>query len=93
MASFDARVLERHAGKHFRQKHVARDLLRDGARAGGVGAFAAQVGNHGADDPDRIDARMIVEAAVLDGQDGLDHARRNGRQRHGPALLAVADVE
>ena len=90
---FLARVLERHAGKHLRQKDVARDLLRDGAAAGRVRALAAQVGERGAEDADRIDARMLVEASVLGREHRLLDALRDRGQRHRPPLLAFASVE
>ena len=44
-----------------------------------IGRVAAQVGHQRADDADRIDAGVPVEAAVLDGEHGLLHVGRNGR--------------
>ena len=43
----------------------------------------------GAGDADRIDAGVVVEAAVLDRQDRLDHLLRDRRERHVAALLAA----
>ena len=51
-------------------------------------ACPAQVGHQRADDADRVDARMAVEAAVLDGQHRLLHVGGNGRERHPAAPLA-----
>ena len=72
-----------------RQEEVLHQLLRDGAAADQVLLLAAQVRDHRADGANQIDAGVVVEAAVLDGEDGLDHARRNGRERHLPTLLAA----
>ena len=36
---------------------------------------------------------MIVEAAILDGEDRLRHLLRNGGQRHRPSLFALATAE
>ncbi len=87
---FLPRLLQRHARENAWQENVARHLLRDRARAGQVRAFAADVAEEGADDADRIDARMIVEAAILNREHGLLQPIGNHGQRHGPALLALA---
>ena len=60
-----------------------------GAAARQVGLVAEDVAEDGAGDADRIDAGMVVEAAILDGQDRLDHLARDGLQRHVAALLAA----
>ena len=75
------------------EEEVLDQLLRDRAAAHQVGPIAAHVGDDGADRADDVDARMVVEAAVLDGQDRLDHPRRNHRQRDTPALLAACADE
>jgi hypothetical protein len=36
---------------------------------------------------------MLVEAAVLDREDGIDHIRGNGRERHVPTLLTAGGDE
>ena len=86
-----ARLLQRHARKHLRQEDVARHLLRDRAGAGGVArACRAMFDSTRADHADRIDAGMLVEAAILDREHRLRHARRDGGERHRPPLLALA---
>ena len=49
--------------------------------------------NDRADDADRIDAGMVVEAAVLDREHRLDHLLRDRLQRHVAALLAAGGDE
>ena len=71
-----------------RQERVLDQLLRDGAAARQVGLVAEDVAEDGAGDADRIDAGVVVEAAILDRQDRLDHLARDGLQRHVAALLA-----
>ncbi len=58
------------------QEQVLGELLGEG-RAALRDAAMQHVGGHGAHEPDRIDAEMAVEAAVLDGDEGT---RQIGRQ-------------
>ena len=62
-----------------REKQRSRELLREGAAALDASA-AVEVAHEGARDPDRIDARMDVEAAVLDGHHCVLKIRRDIRQ-------------
>ncbi len=87
------RGLERHLRKHLGKKHVARHLLRDGAAARGVAALAANVRDHGTDNPDGIDAGMLEEAAVLDGEHRLAHAIGNHGERDGTPLFTLPLAE
>ncbi len=57
-----------------RQVEVARDLHRD--RRAALAAGVGQVGQRGARQADRVDALVLVEARVLDGQHGLAQHRR-----------------
>ncbi len=79
-------ALERLRG---RQEEVLHQLLRDGAAADQVRAIAAQVGDDRADGADDVHARMVVEAAVLDGEHRLHHARRNRGQGDAPTLFTA----
>ena len=72
-----------------RQEEVLDQLLRDRAAADQVRPIAAHVGDDGAHRPDDVDAGVVVEAAVLDGEHRLNHARGNRGERHAPALLAA----
>ena len=82
-------ALERLGG---REEKVLHQLLGDRAAADQVPAIAAQVGDDRADGPDDVDAGMVVEAAIFDGQHRLHHPRRNRRQRDAaPLLTARAD--
>ena len=67
--------LARH-GALLGQEQVLRELLRQ-RRAALRDAAMQHVGDRGARDADRIDAVMRIEAAVLDGDEGL---RQIGRQ-------------
>ena len=52
----------------------ARQLLRE--RAGALGqAMRTQIGNRGLDDSNRIDSRMVVEKAILVGEQSLHQVR------------------
>ncbi len=79
-------ALERLLG---REEEVLHQLLRDGAAAHQVRPIAAQVGDDGADGANDVDAGMVVEAAILDRQHRLHHARRNRRERDAPPLLTA----
>jgi hypothetical protein len=57
----------------LRQEEVLHELLRQGAAADEVGPIALQVGDDRADDADRVDAGVIIEAPVLDREHRLDH--------------------
>ncbi len=52
------------------------------------GAIAEHVGEHRADDANRIDAGVVIEAPIFDRQHRFLHPRRNGFQRDAAALLA-----
>ncbi len=52
-----------------------------------ISARAAQVREERPDHANRIDAGMLIEAAVFDGEHGLLDVRRNGRKRHPAAAL------
>ncbi len=76
-------------GTLLREEEILRQLLRDGG--GALGHAAVQnVGDHGARDAERIDAVMLVEAAILDGDEGLRNVARQFLQRqHGAAGVAA----
>jgi hypothetical protein len=57
------------------EEEVARQLLGDGRGALGVAALA-QVDEHHADHADRVEAEVVVEAPVLDGDEGRRHIGR-----------------
>ncbi len=76
-----------------RQEEVLHELLGERAAANQVRPVAPDVRDDGPDDPDRVDAGVIVEAPVLDGEHRLDHLLRNQRERHSAALLAAGRDE
>ena len=80
-------------GHFFRQEEVARELLRDGAGARQIAAAAEDVVEQRADNANRIDAGVVVEPSVFDGEHRFLHARRNGFERDAAALLARAGHE
>ena len=71
------------------EQHVLRDLLGDGRGADLAPALADmhEILDGGAHHGRGIDAAMGEELAILGRQHGLDHARRNGRDRHEHAAL------
>ena len=71
-----------------REEGVLDQLLRDRAAAGGVGLVAEDVAEHRAGDADGVDARVVVEAPVLDRQHRLDHRLRDHLERDVPPFLA-----
>ena len=71
-----------------REKRVLDDLLRERARAHQIGLIAADIREHRADGADRIDARVIVEPAIFNRQNGVDHRFRDRGERHVAPLLA-----
>ncbi len=76
-------------GALLRQEKILRQLLRDG---GGALRHAAvqDIGDERARDAVRIDAVMLVEAAILDGDESLRHVARQFLQRqHGAAAVAA----
>ena len=81
------------AGECLGEEEVPRELLGERAGTLEVSALAAQVRDERARHPHRIDPWMIVETAVLDGEDRLHHAWRYRRERHLPALLAAGAHE
>ena len=88
--------LARHPQRHTREawkEDVPDQLLRDGARARRVRAVASRVLDERANHPNRIDAGMLVESAVFDGEDGVHHSLGNHRKRHLPPLFALAARE
>src|SRR5581483_11099041 len=64
----------------LRQEQVLRELLRDG-RPALTQAPVQDVGDESADDTERVDAVMFIEAAVFDGDEGLRHIWRHVLQR------------
>ena len=71
------------------QKEVLHQLL--GQRRAALAHVARrEVDPGGLDDADQIDAVMLVKAMVLGGEDRVDEAGRNLRERHQAALLPVA---
>jgi hypothetical protein len=62
-------------------------LLREGRRSLGVAAL--EVGDHGPAEAAHVEAVVLVEARVLDGQLRVLHVLRDLRQRHDDAVLVV----
>ena len=60
-----------------RQEDVLDELLRDGAAALEVGPVPREVGDQRTGHPDRVDARVLVETPVFDGQDRVHHVPRD----------------
>ena len=75
-----------------RQEHEARQLLGDGAAAL-AGAAGLPVAPGGSQDAPRIDAKVAVEAAVLDGHDGLGEVGGHVGRRDLGALEDAAGRE
>ena len=69
-----------------RQVEVARDLHRDGRCALGAVTFA-EVGEAGPDHAHVVDAAVLVELRVLDGEHGVLHDLRDLGDRHEAAPL------
>ena len=71
------------------QQEVLGDLLGDrrGADRAPVGHEPGEVGDRGAHDAQRVDARMRVEILVLGREERLNHALRNRLDRHEHPLL------
>jgi hypothetical protein len=69
------------------EEEVLHQLLCERAAADQVPFFAAKVRHDRAEDANRVDAQVLVEASILDGDDCLHHSSRNGGQRNLPALL------
>src|SRR4029453_958977 len=69
-----------------RQLRRARELLGDGAAALD-NAPGAEVPDRSGEDAHRIDAEVLIEAPVLDRNDGVHHVRRDAIERHRDALL------
>ncbi len=68
-------------GTFLSQKEIFRQLLRDG-RAALRHAAMQNIGDQRARDAIRIDAVMLVEAPILDGDEGLRYVARQLFQRH-----------
>ena len=66
------------------QEEVTGQLLRDRAGPDQVRALPGHVGDDRSDDADRIDAGVVVEAPVLDGDHGLADALGDGLERDAP---------
>jgi hypothetical protein len=64
---------------------ILHQLLGDRGRAL-HGVVRDQVGVRGADDPLDVDTGVVVEAMVLGGDHGVDHVRRDLRQRNDRAI-------
>ena len=79
-------------GTLLSEKEIFRQLLRDG---GGALRHAAMqnVGDGRARDAPRIDAVMLVEAPILDGDEGLRHVARHFLQRQDGAAAVAAGGE
>ena len=73
-----------------REQRVLDDLLCERAAANEVRPVASEVRDQRADHADGIDARVIVETPVLDGQHRPRHAVGDDRERDETALLAAA---
>ena len=72
-----------------RQEQVARQLLGDGG--GALGRVASvEVGQRGADDAHRIEAPVLVEAAILHRHEGGGHVERQGVDIDWRRVLAAA---
>ena len=71
------------------QEQVLGKLLGDG-RATLRDAAMHQVGDRGAGDAQRIDAVVRIEAAILDGDEGLRHVARQLTERHRGAAHVAA---
>ena len=65
----------------LRQEQILGELLGDG-RSALRGAATQDVGDHGAQDSQRVDAVMGIEAAILDGDERLGHVIRQFVQRY-----------
>ncbi len=68
------------------EEALARELLRDGASALGTAPFP-DIADHGGSHTYHIDAVVLVEALVLDRDDGLDEIRRHPFERNLDALF------
>src|SRR5262245_3068653 len=66
--------------------HVADELLRDGARAA---PLAEDVVFHRAEHADDVDAVVLIEALILDGDECLRDVLRQRLERDGRAPLAT----
>jgi len=77
--TFDVREKER-PGQLLRQRAAALDS-----------SAVPDVAHHGAREPDRIDARMMVEPPILDRDDGMLQIRGDVVERHVVALLVEAE--
>ena len=94
--------LEPHGQKRFldlaldgalvRQEQVFGELLRNG-RTALHHARRARVDRQRTEEPDRIDAQMVPEAAVLGGERGLDQIVRKLLERHGIVVLDAAPAD
>ncbi len=74
------------------QKEIFRQLLRDGGAALGHAAMP-NVGDQRARDAVRVDAVMLVEAPILDGDEGLRNVVRQFFQRQNGAAPIAAGGE
>ena len=70
-------------------KEVAGELHGDGGRTGDPSAKNGTLG--GTEDPDPVDAVMLVEALVLRREEGLDDGRRNLVEGHHGACVRGRD--
>ena len=75
-------------GSCRREAHRARELLGNGAAAF-ANATGAHVSHGRANDANRIEAAVRVEAPILDGDDGIDHVPRDLIEGHVDALFGV----
>ncbi len=79
-------------GTFLSQKEIFRQLLRDGGAAL-ADAAVQNVGDQRARDAVRVDAVMLVEAPILDGEEGLRHIARQFLQRQHRATQVAAGGE
>ena len=75
-----------------RQEEVARELLRDG-RAALHGFAGAQVGEDRAQHRHAVDALVLVEAPVLDREEGLRHVVGQVGEARAVAVIGPAHAE
>ncbi len=74
-----------------REECVLDDLLRERGRAFEIRPVATQVRDDGAHGANGIDARVIEEPPVLDGEHRVDDVFRQVRQRHVPSSFALGE--
>jgi hypothetical protein len=76
-----------------REQQVLHELLRQRAPAHEVRLVAFEVRDHRRRGSDEVDPGVVVEAAILDREDGVAHVLRDLLQRHLAPLLAARGDE